>query len=98
MLKGQQNVSLGIDPIDNAEPCYSHDNIAGSHLCGECMKSNELNVCRNLLSIFTDRTSLFTDQRMSGLPIRAKYKHFKTIYEHTLDTSPTVSDSSSSKL
>ena len=27
--------------------------------------------------------NLFTDQRMSGLPIRAKYKHFKTICEHT---------------
>ena len=24
----------------------------------------------------TDRASLFTDQRMGGLPIRAKYKHF----------------------
>ena len=27
--------------------------------------------------IVTDLASLFTDQRMSGLPILAKYKHFK---------------------
>ena len=46
-----QNLSLGIDPIDNAEPCYPHDNIVGSHLCDDGMKSNELNVCHKLLSI-----------------------------------------------
>ena len=32
--------------------------------------------------------------RMSGLPIRAKYKHFKIICEHTCDSSPTDSSSS----
>ena len=42
--------------------------------------------------------SLFTDQRKSGLPIRAKYKHFKTIWERTTDNSPTVSNSSFWKL
>ena len=30
---------------------------------------------------------------MSGLPIRAKDKHFKTIWEYTSDNSPTVSNS-----
>ena len=38
--------------------------------------------------------SLLTDHRMSGLPIRARYKHFKTICEHTCDQSPTESSSS----
>ena len=47
----QQNLSLGTDPIDNAEPCYTHDNIVGSHLCDECMKSILLSVGHKLLSI-----------------------------------------------
>ena len=33
----------------------------------------------------TALASLLTDPRMSGLPIRAKYKHFKTICDHTFD-------------
>ena len=41
-----------------------------------------------------DRARLFTDQRMSDLPIREKYTHFKTIWEHTLESSPTGSSSS----
>ena len=46
----------------------------------------------------TARTSLFTDQRMSSLPIRGKYKFvFKTICEYILDKSPTDSSSSSLK-
>ena len=32
-----------------------------------------------------DRASLFTDQRISGLPIRPKFQHFRTIWEHTFD-------------
>ena len=42
----------------------------------------------------TDLASLLTDHRMSGRPIRAKYKHFKTICEQTSDDSPTDSSSS----
>ena len=44
-----------------------------------------------------DRASLFTDHRISGRPIRAKYKHFRTIWEHTCDNSPTDFISSSLK-
>ena len=33
---------------------------------------------------------LFTDQRMSSLPIRAKYEHFKTFCEQTSDTSQLI--------
>ena len=47
-----------------------------------------------LVQFVTARPSLFTDQRMSGLPIRAKYKHVKTMCEHTFDVSPTISNSS----
>ena len=46
----QQYLSPGINPIDNAEPCFTHDNVVASRLCGECMKSNELNVGLKLLS------------------------------------------------
>ena len=42
----------------------------------------------------TDRATLLTDHRMSGLPILAKYKHFKAICEQTSDHSPTDSSSS----
>ena len=47
----QQNVGFGINPIDNAEPCFPHDNVVGSHLCDECMKSNEQAFCHKSESI-----------------------------------------------
>ena len=47
----QQNLSLGKNPIDNAEPCYTHDNIVGSQMCDDCAKSNLQTVCHKLLSI-----------------------------------------------
>ena len=47
------------------------------------------------LSYFvTALASLLTDHNKAGLPIRAKYKHFKSICEHTCDNSPTDSSSS----
>ena len=45
-------LSPAINPIDSAEPCFTHDNVVASHLCGECMKSNDLNVGLKLLSIW----------------------------------------------
>ena len=48
-----------------------------------------------LVHFVMDRASLFTDHRISGRPIRAKYKHCRTICEHTSDTSPTDPVSSS---
>ena len=38
-----------------------------------------------LVHFVIDRAKLFTDHRISGLPIRAKYKHFRTIWEDTFD-------------
>ena len=32
-----------------------------------------------LVHFAIDRASLFTDQRMSGLPMRAKFQHFRTV-------------------
>ena len=37
----------------------------------------------------TARASLFTDHKMSGLPIRARYRQFRTICEQIVDNSPT---------
>ena len=50
-----------------------------------------------LVDLVIDRASLFTDHRISGLPKRAKNKHFRTIWEHTCDISPTDVISSSLK-
>ena len=36
----QQNLSLGTNPIVNAEPCFPHENIVCSHLCDVCLGSN----------------------------------------------------------
>ena len=41
----QQSLSLEINPVDNAEPCYPHDNIVGVHLCDEHKKWILLVVC-----------------------------------------------------
>ena len=50
-----------------------------------------------LVHFVIDLASLFTDHRISGLPIRAKYQHLRTIWEHTCDNSPTNFNSSSLK-
>ena len=44
---------------------------------------------------FCDRPSLFPGHRISGLPTRAKYKHFRTISDDTFDNSPQDFNSSS---
>ena len=48
----------------------------------EIKRDNRLS--QALVHFVIDRASLFTDRRISGLPIRAKYKHFRTIWEHNL--------------
>ena len=91
----QENLGLGINPIDNAGPSLGHDIVFGSHWCGECMKSNEPHICHKRVHLVTARASLFTEQRMSGPSIWAKYKLFQKICEHTSDNSPTDSSFSS---
>ena len=51
VLKVTRKICLEINPIDNAEPCYPDDNIAGHHLCEGCMISILPNVCQKLVSI-----------------------------------------------
>ena len=42
-----------------------------------------------LVHFVMDRASLFTDHKMSGCPILARYKHLITIWEHVLENFPT---------
>ena len=48
-----------------------------------------------LVHFVMERAILFIDHKISGRPILAKYKHFRTICEHTFDNSPTDPNSSS---
>ena len=61
----------------------------------------EINRFRRLSKVLVhfviDRASFFTDHKIWGLPIRAKHKHFRTIWEHDFDNSPTDFVSSSLK-
>ena len=50
-----------------------------------------------LFNFVIDRASLFTDHKISGRPILAKYMYFRTIWEQTCDNSPTDFISSSLK-
>ena len=77
--------------------CFQHNNNAWIHMCDECKKSNAPNVCHKLLSILW-RASLFTDHKISGLPIRAKTGRFKKNCEQTVDNSPADPISSFFKL
>ena len=66
-----------------------HSNTVCVNMCDECWRSTEIIVFSQAFVHFViDRASVFTDHRISGLPIRAKYKHFRTIREHTFDNSP----------
>ena len=62
----------------------------------ECMKSLDSDVCHRPWSILW-LISLCTDHGIWSRPIRAKYKHFRTIWEHICDNSPTDFISSSVK-
>ena len=68
-----------------------------SHMCDECQRSKALNVYHKLYLVrfITARASFFTDHQISGLPIRAKYRHFRTTCEQNVDNSPTDPISSS---
>ena len=74
-----QNRSLETVPICIVLQYYPHSNTVCIHMCDECMNSIEIIVCQSLVHFVIHRASLFTDHRISGLPIRAKYKHFRTI-------------------
>ena len=48
-----------------------------------CVMNDEINrfkrLSHALVHFVVDRASLFTDHRISRLPIRAKFQHFRTI-------------------
>ena len=91
-----QNQNLEIILFCTVVLCFPHSNIAGTHLCDECTRSNASSVCHKLSSIWLEHEQICSKTtKISGLPIRAKYKHFRTICEQTVDNSPTDSFSSS---
>ena len=70
--------------------CFPHDNIVCSHMYDGCKRSNEIIVCHSLLSISSPQEQVYSKTiNMSSLPVRAKYKHLRTIWAHTFDNSPT---------
>ena len=76
-----------------------HDNIVDNHSCVECKKiKGAKRLSEALVHFVTARGVYVQKKRLSGLPIRARYKYFKTICEYLFDNSPTDSSSSSLKL
>ena len=75
---------------------FPHDNIGWFHMCDESMRSKGAKrLSHALVHLVIARASLFTDHEISGLPMRAKYWHFRTICEQIFDKSPTDPISSS---
>ena len=74
-----------------------HSNCLYSHVWWIYEINRFRRLSQALVHFVIDRANLFTDHRISGLPIRAKYKHFRTIWEHYFDNSPTDFNSSSLK-
>ena len=74
------NRSLEPVPVCIVLQYFPHSKTVCIHMCDECKISIDSGGCHRLWSIFViDRASLFTDHRISGLPVHAKYKHFRTI-------------------
>ena len=69
---------------------FPHHNIACIHMCDEKKRSNAPNVCHKLMSISLPHEQVCSQTiKISGLPIRAKKRHCRTICEQTVDNSPT---------
>ena len=53
----------------------------GIHSCDDIYEilSIQTSLSQALVHFVMDRASLFTDHKISGRPILAKYKHFRTI-------------------
>ena len=73
-----QNRSLETVPACIVLQCY-HMTILFVFTCVMNVRNRFRRLSQALVHFAIDRASLFTDHRISGLPIRAKYKHFKTI-------------------
>ena len=91
-LKGLlQNQSLETIQVCIVVLCFPHDNTGCFHMCDECKRTKRAKLLSQALVRFVmARASLLTDHEISSLPIRrAKYTHFRTICEQTVDNSPT---------
>ena len=66
----QQNRSFDKNPIDNAEP-FSHMTILSVVTCVMKYIKRAKRLSQALVHLVTDRANLFSDQKMSGLSIRA---------------------------
>ena len=82
-----QNQSLETIQVCIAVLCFPHNNIACVHLYDECTISRAKRLSQAFVHFVTARASLFADQKISGLPIRATSRHFRTICEQTVDNS-----------
>ena len=91
-----QNQSLETVPVCIVLQCHPQNNIGYIHMCDECKINRFRRLSQALVHFLMDLASLFSDHRISGL-IRAKFQHFRTIWDHTCDKSPTVFISSSLK-
>ena len=77
---------------------YLQDITVCIHMCDENFEINRFSrLSQALVHFVMDRTSLFTDHKISGRPILARYNHFRTIGEQVLDNSPRDFNSSSLK-
>ena len=61
----------------------------GNYVCFSFAFAKRLS--QALVHLVTARASLFTDHKISGLPIRAKNKHFRTIVSKLLTILPRIS-------
>ena len=81
-----QNQSLEIIQVYIAVLCFPHNSIVGIHLCAQRKRSKRFkSLSQGFVHLATARASIFTDHKMSGLPIRARYTHLRTICEQTVD-------------
>ena len=89
-----QNQNLEIIPVDSVV-LYFHMTILFELHVWWIYEINRFRRLWQALVLFViDRASLFTDHRISGLPIRAKYELFKTLCEQTSDSAPNDASSS----
>ena len=89
--------SLETVPVCIVWQYYTHDNIVFFHVYDEFLKSNDSGVCHMLWSILWWILQVCSLTREYQVFQRAKYKHFRTIWEQTFDSFPTDFNSSSLK-
>ena len=91
-----QNQSLETILISSVVLCCPHNKYClHSHVLWMSSIKRAKRLSHAFVHFVTARARLFTDHKVSSLPILAKYRHFTTICEQTVDKSPTGPFSSS---